>query len=126
MGLGGRQVLAAAGAGGEVHRGRAGSAAADREIDRLRKAADPAGTVWSRYNLSETLPKPLPMTWSLMRLVLHQRRRRRGAAADDGVHARPAGRQAARSTRCGRCSTTSRREAQTYFDGYRLPTTSPR
>jgi pyruvate,water dikinase len=37
------------------------------EIERLRKAAAPDGTVWSRYNLAETLPRPLPMSWSLMR-----------------------------------------------------------
>jgi outer membrane protein assembly factor BamB len=31
------------------------------EIDALKAKADPRGTVWSRYNLSETLPEPTPI-----------------------------------------------------------------
>ena len=38
-----------------------------REIETLQKKADEGGTVWSRYNLSEVLPAPLPMTWEIMR-----------------------------------------------------------
>ena len=38
-----------------------------REIESLQKKADEGGTVWSRYNLSEVLPAPLPMTWVLIR-----------------------------------------------------------
>lgn len=38
-----------------------------REIESLQKKADEGGTVWSRYNLSEVLPAPLPMTWALIR-----------------------------------------------------------
>jgi pyruvate,water dikinase len=37
------------------------------EVERLRSIASPEGTVWSRFNLAETLPKPLPMSWSIMR-----------------------------------------------------------
>lgn len=37
-----------------------------QEIEILRKKADEGGTVWSRYNLSEVLPAPLPMTWAIM------------------------------------------------------------
>jgi rifampicin phosphotransferase len=37
------------------------------EIAALRAKADPEGTVWSRYNLSEILPEPTPMTWSIVR-----------------------------------------------------------
>ena len=36
------------------------------EIESLQKKADEGGTVWSRYNLSEVLPAPLPMTWALI------------------------------------------------------------
>jgi len=36
----------------------------------LKALADPAGTVWVRYNLSETLPEPTPMTWDVVRLLL--------------------------------------------------------
>jgi pyruvate,water dikinase len=37
------------------------------EIEALRARAEPSGTVWSRYNLSEILPEPTPMTWSIVR-----------------------------------------------------------
>jgi pyruvate,water dikinase len=37
------------------------------EIERLRKMAEPGGTVWSRFNLSEILPDATPMTWSIVR-----------------------------------------------------------
>lgn len=36
----------------------------------LRRLADPSGTVWVRYNLSETLPEPTPMTWDVTRVLL--------------------------------------------------------
>ena len=36
-----------------------------REIEALEQKSDPYGTVWSRYNLAEVLPAPLPMTWSI-------------------------------------------------------------
>ncbi|MBX9628297.1 MAG: hypothetical protein K2X82_31145 [Gemmataceae bacterium] len=50
--------------------------AADREQARqsviadLRAKADPAGTVWVRYNLSEVLPAPTPMTWAVVQRLL--------------------------------------------------------
>jgi pyruvate,water dikinase len=37
------------------------------EIARLKALAEPTGTVWSRYNLSEILPEPTPMTWEIVR-----------------------------------------------------------
>ncbi len=37
-----------------------------QEIEALQKKADEGGTVWSRYNLSEVLPAPLPVTWAIM------------------------------------------------------------
>src|SRR5262249_13609025 len=37
------------------------------EIAALRARTDPSGTVWSRFNLSEILPEPTPMTWSIVR-----------------------------------------------------------
>jgi pyruvate,water dikinase len=36
------------------------------EIAALLARADPRGTVWSRYNLSEVLPAPTPMTWAIV------------------------------------------------------------
>src|SRR5262249_32448226 len=37
------------------------------EIAALRSKAEPDGTVWSRFNLSEILPEPTPMTWSIVK-----------------------------------------------------------
>jgi pyruvate,water dikinase len=37
------------------------------EITALEAKAEPDGTVWSRYNLSEILPEPTPMTWVIVR-----------------------------------------------------------
>ena len=37
-----------------------------QEIEALQRKTDEGGTVWSRYNLSEVLPAPLPMTWAIM------------------------------------------------------------
>jgi rifampicin phosphotransferase len=41
-----------------------------QEIDKLRKMADPRGTVWSRFNLFEVLPEPTPMTWAVVQHLL--------------------------------------------------------
>lgn len=52
------------------------ASAADREtvriavISGLRDKADPRGTVWVRYNLSEVLPEPTPMTWAVVGRLL--------------------------------------------------------
>jgi pyruvate,water dikinase len=40
------------------------------QIARLREIAAPGGTVWSRYNLIEVLPEPMPMTWSIVQNLL--------------------------------------------------------
>ena len=50
--------------------------AAEREqvrqavIAELKAKADPSGTVWVRYNLSEVLPEPTPMTWAVVQRLL--------------------------------------------------------
>ncbi len=52
------------------------STATDREtvraavIAKLQSIADPRGTVWVRYNLSEVLPEPLPMTWGVVQRLI--------------------------------------------------------
>jgi phosphohistidine swiveling domain-containing protein len=43
------------------------------EIASLTARADPQGTVWSRYNLSEVLPAPTPMTWAIIHRLLSGR-----------------------------------------------------
>ncbi len=40
------------------------------EIEALRAKADPSGTVWGRFNLSEVLAEPTPMTWAIVRRFL--------------------------------------------------------
>jgi pyruvate,water dikinase len=50
--------------------------AAEREqvrrevISELRAKVDPRGQVWVRYNLSEVLPRPTPMTWAVVSRLL--------------------------------------------------------
>jgi pyruvate,water dikinase len=36
----------------------------------LQAEAEPGGTVWVRYNLSEVLPAPTPMTWAVVQRLL--------------------------------------------------------
>jgi rifampicin phosphotransferase len=43
------------------------------EIAALRQRAEPGGTVWSFYNLSETLAAPTPMTWAIVRRFMSAR-----------------------------------------------------
>lgn len=45
-------------------------------IEKLKSVADPRGTVWVRYNLSEILPWPTPMTWAVVQRLI---------AADGGI-----------------------------------------
>jgi rifampicin phosphotransferase len=43
------------------------------EIAALAAKAEPRGTVWSRFNLSEILPEPTPMTWAIVRRFMSGR-----------------------------------------------------
>jgi pyruvate,water dikinase len=43
------------------------------EIAALRARAEPTGTVWARFNLSEVLPEPTPMTWAIVRRFMSGR-----------------------------------------------------
>jgi pyruvate,water dikinase len=43
------------------------------EISRLAALADTRGTVWARFNLSEVLPAPTPMTWAIVRRLMSGR-----------------------------------------------------
>ncbi len=40
------------------------------EIAAVRAKAHPRGTVWGRFNLSEVLPAPTPMTWDIVRRMM--------------------------------------------------------
>jgi phosphohistidine swiveling domain-containing protein len=39
-------------------------------VAELKAKADPNGTVWVKYNLSEVLPEPTPMTWAVVQRFL--------------------------------------------------------
>jgi pyruvate,water dikinase len=41
-----------------------------QEIANLRNRTEGSGTVWSQYNLSEILPAPTPMTWSIVQRLM--------------------------------------------------------
>jgi pyruvate,water dikinase len=43
------------------------------EIAALRARVEPGGTVWSRFNLAESLPEPTPMTWAIVRRFMSGR-----------------------------------------------------
>jgi pyruvate,water dikinase len=43
------------------------------EIAALKARAKPEGTVWARFNLSEILPEPTPMTWSIVQRFMSGR-----------------------------------------------------
>jgi pyruvate,water dikinase len=43
------------------------------EVAALAVRADPRGTVWSRFSLSEVLPEPTPMTWAIVRRFMSGR-----------------------------------------------------
>jgi pyruvate,water dikinase len=43
------------------------------EMAVLAARAEPAGTVWARFNLSEVLAEPTPMTWALVRRFMSGR-----------------------------------------------------
>jgi pyruvate,water dikinase len=59
------------------------------EIAALRARAQPEGTVWSRYNLSESLPAPTPMTWAVVRRFLSGRGGYGLMLRDLGFHPHP-------------------------------------
>ncbi|HEY1192006.1 MAG TPA: PEP/pyruvate-binding domain-containing protein [Gemmata sp.] len=76
--------------------------AAEREqvrlavVAELKTKADPRGTVWVRYNLSEVLPEPTPMTWAVVQRLLATdggfgaMNRDLGARPDPGIGAQSA------------------------------------
>lgn len=41
-----------------------------REIERARQMCGDTATLWARHNLAESLPHPLPLSWSLVRDLL--------------------------------------------------------
>src|SRR5580704_125335 len=62
----------------------------EEEIAQLRARSAPGGTVWSRYNLSEVLPEPTPMSWEIVRGLLSGRGGLGLMYRDLGCHPDPA------------------------------------
>lgn len=89
------------------------------EIARLQAMAEPGGTVWSSFNLSETLPFPTPMTWSILERFLSGRGGVGLAYRDLGF--RPSSRVDQRGFMdlvCGRPYYNLSREPELYFAGF--------
>jgi prepilin-type processing-associated H-X9-DG protein len=42
----------------------------EREIRNLRPLVGPHGTVWRRYDIAESAPRPTPMTWGVLQTML--------------------------------------------------------
>ncbi len=113
-------------AGGRPPRGRGGDAAQieqlrRQEIEALEKRADEGGTVWSRFNLSEVLPAPLPMTWEIIRKFM-------SGTGGFGLTYRDLGflpsprvdKEGVLDLICGRIYFNLSREAELYFHGFPL------
>ena len=86
------------------------------EITRGAALADPRGTVWSSYNISEVLPEPYPMTWALAAELMSGRGGLGLAYRDLGyVSSKAAKEKGMLDLICGRPYINLRRETQMYF-----------
>ena len=91
------------------------------EIQTLSKKADERGTVWSRFNLSEVLPAPLPMTWALIREFMSGNGGFGGTYRDLGFMPSPSvDKDGVLELICGRIYFNLSREAELYFHGFPL------
>jgi len=86
------------------------------EIARVAALADPRGTVWSSYNISEVLPEPYPMTWALASELMSGRGGLGLAYRDIGfVPSREVDEKGILDLICGRPYVNLRREPQMYL-----------
>ena len=91
------------------------------EIKKLQEMAEDTGTVWCSFNLSETLPEPLPMTWSIISRFM-------SGQGGFGLTYRELGFMPGKVVDekgvvdliCGRTYFNLSREARLYFDEYPL------
>ena len=91
------------------------------EIQTLSEKADEGGTVWSRFNLSEVLPAPLPMTWALIRDFMSGTGGFGGTYRDLGFMPSPSvDTDGVLELICGRIYFNLSREAELYFHGFPL------
>jgi rifampicin phosphotransferase len=91
------------------------------EIAALARKAEPAGTVWSRYNLAESLPCPTPMTWSIIQNLLSPRGGFGRMYRDLGFRPDPSlGQSGIYDLVCGRPYCNLSREPRMYANGLPL------
>ncbi len=89
------------------------------EVRNLRTRIAPDGTVWSRFNLAEILPAPLPMTWGIVRRFMSGRGGFGLTYRDLGFTPHPAvDEESVLDLIAGRVYFNLSREPMLYFDGY--------
>ena len=90
-----------------------------REIETLEERSDSEGTVWSRYNLAEVLPAPLPMTWSIIKNFMSGRGGYGLAFRDLGFFPSPrVDQEGLLDLVCGRIYFNLSREVETLYYGF--------
>ncbi len=88
------------------------------ELARVATLADPRGTVWARFNLSEVLPAPTPMSWAIVRRFMSGRGGLGLMFRDLGFDPEPAFDElGANDLICGRTYVNLDREARAHFRG---------
>jgi len=91
------------------------------EIATLRAKSDPAGTVWSSFNLSEVLPAPLPMTWGIIKKFMSGRGGFGLTYRDLGfIPSKDVDEHGVLDLICGRVYFNLSREAKLYFNEFPL------
>ena len=96
----------------------AGEGVAAEVRRQLHDLADPGGTCWSRYNIAEAIPAPLPMTWSVLRHFMSGRGGYGRCFRDCGFRPSPRVDELGLLDRvAGRICVNLSREAELYFHG---------
>jgi pyruvate,water dikinase len=91
------------------------------EIETLKQKADEEGTIWSRFNLAEVLPAPLPMTWAVIKEFMSGRGGFGLMYRELGFRPSPrVDEEGVLDLICGRIYFNLSREAELYFHGFPL------
>ena len=91
------------------------------EIRKLQEMAEDTDTVWCGFNLSETLPEPLPMTWEIIRKFMSGRGGFGLTYRDFGfMPGKEVDEKGVMDLICGRTYFNLSREALLYFHGFPL------
>ena len=91
------------------------------EIQILETIAATDGTVWSRHNLAEVLPAPLPMTWAIIKKFMSGSGGLGKAYRSLGFYpSKRVDRSGILHLICGRIYVNLNRETELFFDGFPL------